>query len=92
MKIDGSKISLATAADYMNSIKGYFIDKFHSNGCPKQMQDEIWKRYMFKIRSIKFEESRKANTALFGHTDAASEEDKNGFNYCLLMEWNLCKS
>ena len=40
------------------------------------MQDEIWKRYMSKIRSIKFEESRKAKTALFGHTDAASEENR----------------
>ena len=71
-------ISYGTASGYMGSIKNELLDRFHRAGVgiPSTLQNEVWKRMMNRVRSIKWEQCRNDRKSMFGSKESASEADR----------------
>ena len=52
-------ISYLSASGYMGSIKNDLLDRFNRVGVPSQLQNEIWKRKLTRVRSIKCDQAKK---------------------------------
>ena len=71
-------ISYQSAIGYMGAIKCHLIDKYHRVGVPQQLKEEVWKRKMTRIRSIKAEQAKQRRKPMFGSKEAASDADRMG--------------
>ena len=54
-----------------------------------QLQTEVWKRYLETMRSVKWEESRKKQSRMIGHKEAATEQDKMGLSAVCIWTGSL---
>ena len=74
---------------YMSAFKCSMIDKYHCKSVPQQFQDQVWKRMLGKIRSLKYDYARKTQIRLFGSKEAASKNDKMALGATCLWSGTL---
>lgn len=82
-------ISYLSATGYMGSIKNHLLDRFNREGVPNQLKDELWKRKLVRVRSIKCEQAKARSVPMFGSKEAASDADRMGIIAICIWTGNL---
>ena len=86
MNSNKKMIVYSSAAGYLGAIKNLQLDTYKSyeRVVPKQLQQDIWKQYMMKVRTTKWELCRRDKVPLFGSKDSATDKNRLGlFDICL---------
>ena len=60
----------------MGAVKNDLLDKFHRIGVPSQLKEEVWRRKITRVRSIKVEQAKQRMKPMFGSKEAASDADR----------------
>ena len=79
-------IAYTSAAGYLGAINNLLLDTYKSDDrvSPKQFQTKIWKQYMMKLRTTKWELCRREKVPLLGSKESAIYKDCLGmFAVCL---------